>query len=67
MILSYLFFSGNPMFKNDEPNGYPLDYSTLLQYHHNYYQFQAENEQYPSNYPKVLVTNNIELALYQEN
>jgi transposase InsO family protein len=58
-------FLAYPIFNEEDPQEYPLDYQTIQQYQQNDPRLQAAHERLPNKFPRIQVTNGIELIVYQ--
>eukprot|EP00978_Attheya_sp_CCMP212_P022036 scaffold65111_cov48-Attheya_sp.AAC.1 len=61
-------FLSYPIFNNEDPHEYPLDYQIIQHYQQNDERLQAANECLPFKFPpRILqVTNGVELIVYQK-
>jgi hypothetical protein len=55
-----------PIFNDEDPQEYPLDYQTIQHYQQNDERLQAANEQLPIKFPRIQVTNEAALIVYQK-
>eukprot|EP00978_Attheya_sp_CCMP212_P001210 scaffold2532_cov42-Attheya_sp.AAC.2 len=55
-----------PIFNDEDPQEYPLDYQTIQHYQQNDERLQAANERLPIKFPRIQVTNGVELIVYQK-
>ena len=58
-------FLAYTIFNEEDPQEYPLDYQTIQQYQQNDPRLQAAHERLPNKFPRIQVTNGIELIVYQ--
>eukprot|EP00978_Attheya_sp_CCMP212_P025289 scaffold80992_cov27-Attheya_sp.AAC.1 len=55
-----------PIFNDEDPQEYPLDYQTIQHYQQNDECLEAANEHLPIKFPCIQVTNGVELIVYQK-
>eukprot|EP00978_Attheya_sp_CCMP212_P011733 scaffold29115_cov56-Attheya_sp.AAC.6 len=55
-----------PIFNDEDPQEYPLDYQTIQHYQQNDECLQAVNKRLPIKFPRIQVTNRVELIVYQK-
>eukprot|EP00978_Attheya_sp_CCMP212_P012381 scaffold30799_cov50-Attheya_sp.AAC.4 len=61
------FFLAYPIFNDEDPQEYPLDYQTIQHYQQkNDECLQAANEHLPIKFPCIQVMNGVELIVYQK-
>jgi hypothetical protein len=59
-------FLAYPIFNEEDPQEYSLDYQTIQQYQQNDPRLQAAHEQLPNKFPRIQVANGVELIVYQK-
>jgi transposase InsO family protein len=59
-------FINYPIFNDEDPHEYPLDYQTIQHYQQNDERLQAANQRLPNKFPRIQVTNGVELIVYQK-
>eukprot|EP00978_Attheya_sp_CCMP212_P008115 scaffold18868_cov51-Attheya_sp.AAC.1 len=59
-------FLAYPIFNEEDPQEYPLDYQTIQQYQQNDPRLQGANERLPNKFPRIQVANGVELIVHQK-
>ena len=59
-------FLNYPVFNKEDPQEYPLDYQTIQHYQQNDERLQAASQQLPNKFPRIQITNGVELIVYQK-
>eukprot|EP00978_Attheya_sp_CCMP212_P030357 scaffold111347_cov25-Attheya_sp.AAC.1 len=55
-----------PIFNDEDPQEYPLNYQTIQHYQQNDERLQAANERLLIKFPRIQVTNGVELIVHQK-